>query len=167
MVQNDRLDQMTEVLSEQNEQRDGRPIGRFLLGFDGFAGQNDPLEYASRFSQLPDNFRKYRHKRATVTGTSKDILIDGREVTLEFTIARTALIWTVNVAAERHTIEDIATNYQPHGGEIYELHCATPQTHGRYIEYGLQRRALRQHEFDSVETLLILQGVVERLVEEA
>ncbi|MDQ5982826.1 MAG: hypothetical protein QG549_824 [Patescibacteria group bacterium] len=155
---------MTEVLSEQYEQRDGRPIGRFLLGLDGFAGQNDPLEYASRFSQLPDNFRKYRHKRVKVPGTNKDILIDGREVTLEFSIARTALIWTVNVAAEQHTIEDIAVNYQPHGGEIYELHCAAPQSNGRYIEYGLQRRALRQHEFYQPETLMILQGVVEQII---
>lgn len=155
---------MTEVLSEQNEQRDGRPIGRFLLGLDGFAGRTDPLEYASKFSQLPDNFRKYRHKRATVTGTSKDILIDGREVTLEFTIARTALIWTVNVAAERHMVEDIAANYQPHGGETYELYCAKPRSRGRYTEYGLQRRALRQHEFDEPDILSKLQGLVERIV---
>lgn len=166
MVLNDRLEQMTEVLSEQNEQRNGRPIGRFLLGLDDFVGQNDPLEYASRFSHLPGNFQKYRHKRVKVPGASRDILIDGREVTLEFSIARTALIWTVNIAAERHTVEHIGMNYQPHGGEIYELHCSKPKSHGRYVEYGLQRRPLRQNEFDNPTTLNVIQGLVEQLIRE-
>lgn len=155
---------MTEVLSEQNEQRDGRPIGRFLLGFDDYVGQYDPLEYATRFSHLQGNFRKYKHKRVNVHEASKDVVIDGRQVTLEFSIARTALIWTVNVAAQRHTIDDIATNYQPHGGETYELHCANPKSHGRYVEYGLQRVPLRQHEFDTPDVLNRLQGLVENLI---
>lgn len=155
---------MTEVLSEQNEQREPRPIGRFLLGLDDYVGHEDPMEYATRFAQQPDNFRKYRHRSAAVTVMNKEVTIDGRGVTLEFEIGRFALVWTVTVAAERHRIENLATAYIPHGGELYQLHCAKPKSFGTYREYNMQRRIQAQTVFESPEALNHLQGLVETLL---
>lgn len=155
---------MTEVLSEQNEQREPRPIGRFLLGLDDFVGREDPLEYATRFSQQPDNFRMYRHRSVNVPLANKELTIDGRGVTLEFAIGRSALVWTVTIAAERHRIEDFATAYIPHGGEQYQLHCANPKSFGTYREYGMQRRIQTQKSFETPAALNHLQGLVETLL---
>lgn len=155
---------MTEVLSEQNEQRDGRPIGRFLLGFDDYNGHHDSLTYATNFVNIPGNFQKYKHKTVVVKEANNDLRIDGRDVVLAFSIARSALIWTVTVAAERHRIDDLSTGHIPHGGERYELHCAKPKSFGTYREYDMQRRAMRQQEFDSPVLLNRLQGVVETLL---
>lgn len=165
MVPGDRLDKMTEVLSEQNEQRDPRPIGRFLLGIETYSGQYDPLTFATEFAHIPGNFQKYKHKTAKVGNMNRDIIIDGREVSLEFSIARSALIWTVSIAAEKHRIEDLSTGYIPHGGEQYELHCAKPNSHGIYREYDMQRRTLKQFRYDDMEVLLCIQGLVENLVD--
>lgn len=156
---------MTEVLSEQNEQRDGRPIGRFLLGFDDYNGRHDSLTYATDFVNMPGNFQKYKHKRVVVKEANRDIHIDGRDVELAFAIARSALIWTLTVAAERHRVDDLSTGYIPHGGEQYELHCAKPQSFGMYHEYNMQRRIMRQQHFDSPDVLSCLQGVVETLLD--
>lgn len=156
---------MTEVLSEQNEQRDPRPIGRFLLGLDGYSGRHDPLTYASQFAHLPGNFQKHKHRSAKVEDINKDIVIDERQVTLEFSIARSALIWTVTVSAERHRMGDIATGYIPHGGEQYELHCAKPKSFGIYRQFDMQRRIMKQHEFDAPDVLNRLQGLVENLLD--
>lgn len=156
---------MTEVLSEQNEQRDPRPIGRFLLGFDNFAGKNDPMDFASDFARQPGNFQKYKHRSLAVPGVDTEFLIDGRKVTLEFSIARSALIWTVSIAAEKHRIEDLSTGHIPHGGEQYELHCAKPNSHGMYREYDMQRSTRKQFRYDDTEVLLCIQGLVENLID--
>lgn len=156
---------MTEVLHEQNEQqetRNPRPIGRFLLGLEEFYGKNDPMDYARTFARTGDNFQRHKHKSVKVFGD--EVMIDGRKVELEFEISRFAYIWRIVVFAEKHLTEHLSTNYNPHGGEMYELHCAVPQSRGSYAEYGNQRNAIRRREFDSAEQLSMLQGVIERVV---
>jgi hypothetical protein len=153
---------MTEVLHDQNEQRNPRPIGRFLLGMEGFEGRYDPIEFASSFARSGDRFQKHKHKSVRVDG--EEVLIDGRKVEVEFKISRYAYIWRIIVFAEKHLTEHLSTNYQPHGGETYELHCAVPKSSGTYAEYGAQRNIIRQREFNEDSQLAILQGVVERVV---
>lgn len=153
---------MTEVLHDQNEQRNPRPIGRFLLGLEDFSGQFDPIEYAATFARTGDNFQKHKHKSVKVGGD--EVAVDGRSVELEFEISRFAYIWRIIVFAEKHKAEDVSTGYQPHGGETYELHCAMPKSSGCYAEYGNQRNIIRRQEFDDSRHLNMLQGVVERIV---
>lgn len=153
---------MTEVLNDQNEQRNPRPIGRFLLGMEDFSGEYDPMEYARNFARNGDNFQKHKHKSTRVDG--EELVVDGRKVELEFEISRFAYIWRIIVFAEKHKTEHLATGYQPHGGETYELHCAVPNPSGTYAEYGNQRNIIRRREFDDPEHLNMLQGVVERIV---
>lgn len=91
--------------------------------------------------------------------------IDDRDVELEFSIERFAYVWSIRVAAERHKTEHLKTNYVPHGGEQYELHCAESMLLGKYYEYGAQGNKMRKREFTSSEFLRKLQGVVERMIE--
>lgn len=157
---------MTEFLREQNEHRDPRPIGRFLLGMHDYAGVHDPFAFAAEFAMQPGNFRKYKHKSANVQ-MDEPIQIDGRNVTLEFKIDHMAYIWKIIVAAEQRRAADITTNYLSHGGERYELHCSIPKSHGHYQEFGAQGIALRQMDFDSEFLLQKLQGVVEFIISAA
>lgn len=157
---------MTEILREQNEQPDPRPIGRFLLGMQDYHGQHDPFSFAAEFAAQPGNFRKYKHKSSTVQ-MDEPIKIDGRQVTLEFKIDHMAYIWKIIVAAEQRRTDNIHTNYLTHGGERYELHCSIPKSHGKYQEYGAQGTALRQMDFDSEPLLRKLQGIVERIFSNA
>lgn len=154
---------MTEVLNNQNEQRDSRPIGRFLLGMEEFEGLHDPVEFAATFARTDGNFHKHRHKSVRVDG--EDVFVDGRKVELEFEISRYAYIWRIIVYAEQHRTEHLSTNYSPHGGETYELRCSTPKPSGTYAEYGNQRNIIRRREFDDPQQLRMLQGVVERIVQ--
>lgn len=156
------IPQMTEVLNTQNEQRQPRPIGRFLLGMEDFSGKNDPVEYAAEFVRSSDNFQKYKHTSVKVD--SEELSIDGRNVELEFEIGRYAYIWRIIVFAEQYKTEHLSTGYQPHGGETYELHCSTPVSSGRYAEYGNLRNIIRRRDIDTPEQLNMLQGVIERLV---
>ena len=149
----------------QNEIRDLRPIGRFLLGLEDYKGEHDRMTYAEEFGRRPGNFQKYRHKSLKVSEADQELFLDGRKVTLEFSIDRYAYIWKIIVAAEVRLTEHIGTNYHSHGGEQYELHCASPKSSGSYSEYGSQGKPIREREFDSEEILNKIQGIVERLVE--
>lgn len=156
--------QMTEVLNDQNEQRDPRPIGRFLLGLEEYRGKNDPYTYAKEFAMRPGNFSRFKHTSLKV-GSHDEVTVDGRNVELEFEISKYAYIWKIIVFAERHLTEHLSTGYIPHGGERYELHCALPKSHANYYERGVQGRVIRQREFDSEDELQTLQGLIERLIE--
>jgi hypothetical protein len=149
---------------QSHENSDERPIGRFLLGLDEYEGRHDPYEYARDFARTDGNFQRYKHISREVPDT-REIEVDGRKVDLKFEISRYAYIWRIIVFAERHRTEHLSTNYQPHGGEVYDLYCATPKPAGKYYEYGNQRNIIRQREFNSPEQIRILQGVVERLVD--
>lgn len=157
---------MTEVLHDKNDQqneRKARPIGRFLLGMEEFVGKNDPMEFATQYARTGDNFQKHKHKSVRVDGA--EVLIDGRRVEVEFEISKFAYIWKIIVFAEQHRAEHLSTNYHPHGGEMYELHCAVPENSGKYAEYGIHRHIIRQREFDSMDQISILQGVIERVIQ--
>lgn len=154
---------MTEVLKHQNEQRDARPIGRFLLGMEDFSGKYNPMEYAEKFARSDGNFQKHKHKSVRVN--DEDVMVDGRKVELEFEISEFAYIWRIIVFAERYRTEHLSTNYQPHGGEVYELHCAIPKSSGSYEEYGSQRNIIRRREFDNSDQLNMLQGIIERVIQ--
>lgn len=153
---------MREAYQPDNSTPIERPIGRFLLGMEEFEGLNDPVEFAATFARTDGNFQKHRHKSVRVNG--EDVHVDGRKVELEFEISRYAYIWRIIVFAEQHRTEHLSTNYSPHGGETYELHCSTPKPSGTYAEYGNQRNIIRRREFESPEQIRMLQGVVERVV---
>ncbi len=155
---------MTEVLNNQNEERNPRPIGRFLLGLEDYKGEQDPFEYASEFASRPGNFAKFKHKSLNV-GNTRDIMIDGRGMTLDFSISRYAYIWKIIIFAERHLTEHLSTNYTPHGGERYEIRCSVAKSQGSYTEYGVQGMAIKNREFDSAEQLQTLQGLIESIID--
>jgi hypothetical protein len=147
----------------QHENRDLRPIGRFLLGLESKAETDDLFLYAREFARRPGNFEKHKHKMRKIE-TSNAALIDDRGVQLEFMIDKFSYVWKITVAGEPHKIEDLRTSYNPHGGEQYELHCSVSKNIGYYREYGTQGNVIRQREFEDSEQLQILQGFVEHLL---
>lgn len=154
---------MTEVLQDQNEQRNPRPVGRFLLGLEEYEGRHDPFEFAMQYASRPGAFLLHKHVSAKVE-VAKDLTIDDRDVKLEFAIERSAYVWRIIVAAERHKTQHLADAYLPHGGELYELRCAQPNSIAVYHEYGVQGRTLRSRKFEEHPLLQKLQGVVEHLL---
>ena len=156
---------MTEVLPTQNDQqRNPRPIGRFLLGFEQYAETKDPFAYAAEFAHLPGNFEKYKHTSLKIESAG-DEAIDDRGVQLEFMIDRYSYVWKIIVAAERHKTEDIGRNYVTHGGEQYELHCSVSKNIGYYREYTSQGMIMRERQIESGDELQTLQGLIEQLVD--
>jgi hypothetical protein len=155
---------MTEVLNDQNEQRNPRPIGRFLLGLEGYTSEHDPFEYAKNFVSQSGNFHKYRNKFLKIK-EQHELDIDGRAVELEFSVSRNAYIWKVIMAAEQFSTESIGTAYVPHGVDKYELRCAQPKSRAEYRESNVQGIVIRRREFADDERLAMLQGLVERLLE--
>lgn len=154
---------MTEIISEQKDQRDPRPIGRFLLGFEISTETRDPFTYARDYSRLPGNFEKHKHKSIKIEDTN-ELTLDGRNVELEFMIDRFGYVWKITIAAEARTSAQLATNYMTHGGEQYELHCSVLKNAGHYREYNSQGGIVRTRQLDSTEELGALQDIVERLL---
>ena len=155
---------MTEFFSEQNDQRDPRPIGRFLLGFEDYEETADPFTYAVAFAHLPGHFERHKHKSVKIEDANEKV-IDGRSVQLEFKVDRYSYIWKLTIAAEKRHGEDIGTGYVSHGGEQYELHSSVSKNVGYYREYNSQGGVVRERQFDSAEELTALQSLVEQLLE--
>ena len=155
---------MPEVLNEQNEERDPRPIGRFLLGLEDYASEHSPFEYAKEFVSRAGNFQKYRNKFLKINGQHA-VEVDGRAAELEFSIGRNAFIWRIVMAAERFSTEHIGKAHIPNGVQKYELHCMQPKTRAKYHEFNVQGMVIRQREFNDEEQVTMLQGLVERLLE--
>lgn len=155
--------QMREIL-QPHDNSDERPIGRFLIGLEQYSGQHDPYEFAREFAGNSDNFQRYKHNSREVPDI-KYLEVDGRRVFLEFCVERYAYVWRIAVAAERlDHAEAIRKNQHPHGGERYELHCATPASRGKYYERGSQGSVIREKEFETKAELNKLQGLVEALL---